>query len=569
MPPSDQELLTLAANNQLAAAMANRFALTEGDGLIAIKASCVRLHNSGQWDLLALVAAGEVQGLSGSDFFMASHFLCELLPDLDADLLALIETVEALVMHGGNDMASNTPNVALRSWCAKDVRRARRFIEVARSGDVRAARNLTFALEALASPEEARSILELHDAQLAPAAVTALGRIADDDPASRRATTSVFAGMVDVADSFLKANILCSTAFLLSQEGAVVGDPELHLLGKLIEAPDEQIINASARILWAQPGARRQEIVWALLECASRGDPANGGWIREFDRSLEALLRHGYSERVIEFACDLFSGSEELKLGEFKAFLSALVAGPNDLLAQTAVVWLLNGSSKLCEPLSHAVGPDQDNAPVISAEDWLKGLSEKEQVFICKKSIGWFFLKARTAASILVSVLRICSDEVAAEVQELLVAPLLQNYVGLRDYLGSIPPSDLAYQRVKAVLDNNDTYLGGLRSVPELRELQPSEARRSIQHLRMKDQGRQIARSVRENSIFMRLVKNSTVLYGHRSIGFVTEPDGTLRPYEMNLQPHSVSFELPRMEITDPMSLEYVLRVFRAERLAK
>lgn len=567
--PSDKDLLALHAAHKLPAALACQFGLIDGAEVAGLKAACIRLHNGRDWNLFDLIGEDGVTGLVGIDFFMASHFFCSLLPELDAEVMQVVEAVELLVAQGGDDLGSNTPNVALRKWLAKDAKRSHQVIEAARAGIEGAVRNLTFAFEALSSIDTARSFLAASDNRIVLSAVTALGRLPDVNRSSRKATIAAFAEIAGPADAFLKANLLFSTAFLLSQRGAAVGKAELALLRQLIDDPDVQIAHAAARLIWTSSGARRPKVYPMLMKRAALGDQSNASWINDLDLSLKALFEGGHSEYVVDFVREEFSDPNGFALEKLKGFLQALVAGPNDILARAIVSWLLDGSAQLCHALSNAFGPEQDDARIIHAENALRGLSDVQQIFVCRKAIGWFLLKARTAASVIVSLLRSCSSKVAEQAQGLLLSPLLANYGGLREYLLSIDPSDNAHAHVQAALDQNESYLEGCRKVPEIRELHPSEAHRGIQRVRMTDQGREIAKMAREQSVLWRLVKNSVILYGSRSIGFVPERDGTLRRYEMDLHPHGFSFELPRMEITDPVTLDYLMRVFRTERLAK
>jgi hypothetical protein len=38
---------------------------------------------------------------------------------------------------------------------------------------------------------------------------------------------------------------------------------------------------------------------------------------------------------------------------------------------------------------------------------------------------------------------------------------------------------------------------------------------------------------------------------------------------EMDLKPYGVSFEMPKMYVVDPVGIDFLLRVFRRERMAK
>ena len=58
-------------------------------------------------------------------------------------------------------------------------------------------------------------------------------------------------------------------------------------------------------------------------------------------------------------------------------------------------------------------------------------------IFIAHKAIGYFFMKPVTAASVVISLMRVApNDEVLDELGKLLLNPLLMNYPGsVRQYL--------------------------------------------------------------------------------------------------------------------------------------
>jgi len=210
-------------------------------------------------------------------------------------------------------------------------------------------------------------------------------------------------------------------------------------------------------------------------------------------------------------------------------------------------------------------GRGMEGKPIcLMAEDL--AITPSEQIFLCRKVIGWFFFKPITATSILVSVLRVCDKETALEVQKLLVQYLLENYGGVRKYLESIPNDDPAKGRIEKCVAVNIAYMSALNSVPIIKELQPSEHHRRIERLRVADHMHEVHKQARNQSPFLSMVKRSVLLYGNRSLSFRKDGDGQLRPVEMDLKPHGISFEMPRMEVVDPVGLDYTLRVFRTER---
>lgn len=568
--PTSEKLIALFDQNMLASEMAHRFGLDDQEEVQLVEASCAELHNSGTLDLLGLVESEALQGLTGSDFFMASYFFCQILPELEATSTRMMACVEALVSRGGEDMAANQPNAAFRAWCEKDPRRAHEVIAAARNGDDLAGRHLSFALEAINAVTEARQIALVYDDIRRHSAITALCRMKDDDPASRVETVTAFGTLLDSgADDSLRANMLGATASILTH-----APPDTHsleafsLVSRLVEDAREYTLHQAAHILWAYSKSLPSDIIASLLEALAHINPANKGTVEELDHGLRVLLELGHGEAAIDYVTKLLSRLDESPdLKEFDSFTRTLISGPPERLSRVVVKWLLIGAPRLCEGLANALlGRGIEGPPLdLKAEDLV--ISPSAQVFICRKAIGWFFFKSTTAASVLVSVLRICDTETALEVQRLLTGTLLLNYSGVRDYLKSLASDDAAKIRVDQALVENEAYLAALRDIPLIKELEPCEHHRRIERLRVSDQMRDAHKQAQSQSVLLNLVKHSVLLYGNRSLSFIKDDKDSLRPVEMDLKPYGVSFEMPRMEIVDPLGLDYTIRVFRTERM--
>jgi hypothetical protein len=197
------------------------------------------------------------------------------------------------------------------------------------------------------------------------------------------------------------------------------------------------------------------------------------------------------------------------------------------------------------------------------------GLSSKEKLFLCRKAIGYLFVHPILAVSVLVSVLRTdLETESATEVRSLLFDPLLLNYEGsVKELLQTITQEDASHPHVATVLDENQRYLEGLHTTGVIKEIEPTEHQRQIEMLRYSDQARQMHKDAMKKSILSDLVSRSVVLYGRRTLAYLEGPGGKRSPFEMDLNKHGMSFELPRMDIIDPVGLDFMIRVFRAETL--
>ncbi len=186
--------------------------------------------------------------------------------------------------------------------------------------------------------------------------------------------------------------------------------------------------------------------------------------------------------------------------------------------------------------------------------------------YLCRKAVGFLFLKPVVAASLLVAALRADNGESSGEIEDLLFDPLLVNFGGdPHDYLATISPADPVYPAAQMVLARESLYLEGLRAPGILKELHPSEARRAAQRQQMIEEGRAVHKMVQKESVFMNLVHRTVLLYGRKSLTFVPDRDSRFHGMEMELHAMSVSFEMARATIVDPVGVEYMLLVFRAE----
>ncbi|MBF0614659.1 MAG: hypothetical protein HQL92_05845 [Magnetococcales bacterium] len=568
--PTCEELTKLFMNGQLATEMAHRFNLNNPDALRKIQVCCAGLHNNGTLDLLQLIESSAMQRLAGSDFFMAMHFFCDILPELEATPERMMTCIEALVTRGGEDLAANQPNGAFRSWCQKDPNRARKVILAAHNGDELASRHVAFALEAIADIAEARKMAITYNDARRLAAITALGRIHDLDPASCAETLAAFSTLLaGGADDKLRANMLRSITEILTRNPVFASPDAVALVHRLVENGGDFTIHECSHMLWASRQTLSPDIVTGLLKKLIHLNPANKGTVNELDIGLQSLLEHGHEEAAISFVTELLALPDgSLELQEFDSFIRTLLDGPPERLGRIVVQWLLLGIPHLCKGLAEILQSDDMVGPPIHLSADQLDISPTAQLFLCRKAIGWFFLKPTTATSILVSVLRVCDAETAKEVQALLVEHLLLNYHGVREHLEALPSDDLAKSRVDQALEQHNIHFNAVRAIPPIKELQPSEHYRRIQQLHWSDQMRDAYNQPKNQSVLMSIVKRSVLLYGNSCRTFVKDSMTNMpRPVDIELHQLGVSFAVPRMEIIDPAGLQWILFNYKHEKL--
>lgn len=184
---------------------------------------------------------------------------------------------------------------------------------------------------------------------------------------------------------------------------------------------------------------------------------------------------------------------------------------------------------------------------------------------------GYLFFHPVTATSILLSLVPCAKDgETSSKITPLIFDPLLLNYPGeVGSYLeeqsntdnpGSKAASQEAIQAYKK-------YIEDMRGIEELSEHRPPVTHHEVFIRHYSRQMQQIMREAEKQSVMMSLVKKSVLLYGTKSINYVGEPFTRNRRMEISLQKHSFSTEIPRLQNIDPFSLDYMLRIFRHEKI--
>lgn len=567
--PTSDDLVAIFENGRLASEMARRFGLRDEEAIRAVEDQCIALHNTGAIDLLRLCDVDALPALDDRYFFSAVHIFCDLLPDLEATPSRMIECVDTLVTRGGNDLAANQPNAAFRLWCAKEPERARQIIALAWTGGVLSSRYLTFALESSNEIEESRDFV-LSDNDIARvSAITALSRISDEEPKSRAKTLAVFDKLIEreVSDE-VQAGLLYATASIIAKDAGEPSASTYTLLRRLVEKPGDFTLHQAADVLCTFSEALTPDVVEILLNVLMHINPENKGTVNRLDYGLHLLLNGKHSDAAIAYVTELLSRPDGvLKLNDFDVFSNTLFSGPIARISSVVVHWLMLGQASLCDGLANAIHSKEiEGAPLDLLAEHIP-ISPVAQLFLCRKALGWFFVKSITAASVLVSVLRVCEAETAVSVKSLLIDPLLVNYQNIRCFLEGLSSDDPAKIRVNEALSENDKYLKSLQEIPLIKELQPSEHQRRVQWVRSSEQMRRIRKEAEKQSVLLSLVHRSVLLYGRRSLSFHRGDDGEMHPFDMELRPYGVSFEMPRMESFDPVGLDIMLRIFRIERM--
>lgn len=535
----------------------------------AIIATCAGLHNEGVIDLLSLAEPQRLEGVSISSFYTGQHFFCEVIPLLNGPADHILRAVTALVDRAGDNLASNQPNAAFRDWCAVEAGRSHQIVAMAKEGEPLASKLLTFALEAWNLVDEALELArECSDGRLL-SAITALGRMRFS---SEAAAHRVISGLAEVLDRCPRDEVFCNvllSVIAVAKRIDGTGDAALDQVTRIAETPAPSTVGCCAQALCLHGESLSLPVTDVLLHCLASANISDDSTARRLDNALRAVLESPNADRAIDFAGRVaIVAGETLDPSRFESFLFQLRHGPQDRLHRTLVAWLLSGNRTLCEWATSLLTTAAGEEKAVELPPDTLQITDREKHFLCRKAIGYLFTHPVSCASLLVSVLRACDDEVGNTIARLLFDPMLVNYGGaIREYLETIEPNDSAHSFVRRALDRADDHLRSLPPQDAIKELHPSAHERQIEYRLMAAEMATAMREAERNSVLLSLVTRSVLLYGRRSLSFFELPGGERRPVEVALESHSVSFEMPRMQIVDPVGLEYMLRVFQAERL--
>ena len=541
----------------------------KGIGDHELGSAIAELHNSGEINVLSLSRPEALAKHSGHHFFIGQNLFLKVIPKLNASLDEVAACVAALVNQGGADLAATLPNGAFREWCEADPERGDEVIWRALRGDEAIEPFLVFGLQAVRDLGRTLNCIESETKAVQMSGITASARLAAPTSEERDAIYGAYAGVLERgADPDVIANIL-SALFVLASEGKDFTCARVIDIARIcLSEATEGVCHVAAQALCHSRVPTECDLWVDLFRVLLATKPENKGTVIELDVGLRNLLEGERAEHAIDFVAQLVSGSDgKVSLEDLSSFSHALLENDHELHGYAVGSWLVYGEPAICDSLGRVAGL-HEKATIIPISRF--SLTEVQKVKLCKRAIGFLMLHPVLAASVLVSVARDCEPDTGMQIAGLLYNPILVNYSGrVREYLVGVGPEDAAHKVVTAALDALEKFIVGLENVGELRELQPSTNERFIGSMREFDEAKKVHQDAHRQSVFANLVRRSTVLYGDKTISHVIGSDGQKRRFEMELHSHSVSFEMPRMLTFAPVQFDYMLRLFRTERVVE
>lgn len=504
--------------------------------------------------------------LSDSDFFKIQTIACEIIPFLDAAPGEVMNLVRLLVEKGGKDLAANLPKGAFLKWCVSDCKRADEVVISAREGDPLSLRHLAFALESKGDFQEAfRSAKAPGEERTA--GVLALSRITLTQDEAAQAVERIL-GIAVTCETQEAAELLKAALDIADKHEDLDRAQFATALHRMAESDAPIIVHLMATALHMHLAQMRSEEIRSCLEGILKVDPQNRGTIREIDSALRRLWETD-AQQAGQAAAKLIARTEDsIGADGLRGFFSATEAGDRRNLARLATNWLLEGNFYVCSTLASHLSEIDRTSPCVDIHPQDLPPDPADQVFVCRKAIGFLFISPMTAASWIVAVLRGGHAEAASKVAGLLFDPLLLSYGGaLKDWLEDVARTDApGTEAITNAIQRANKLWEGFEAAREVVELEPPASYRALVRFQEAEKAARVQETAREKSIFAQMMTTQTLLYGDRSSFSIRDGEGNRRSQTMRMAEMSVSSELPKGIFFDLVGTERLLERFRHER---
>lgn len=527
----------------------------------------IKLHNSRDIDFVALVRVVDKNSCE-YDLYTILRVFESALPSLDAS----VEDVLNCLVNLMQQVASFGIYGAFECFCSMEENRPRDSVKfiMAQSEIDSYVIFLTSSILAYDSYHVTEAIQMIENLitnsnnVVRSQAYFTLGRLRVDDAQARviwemLKNSDINEHGSDCSASILRAMLNFGEKFphyWLEIEGVLI---------TLVKGASPEVLNETSKIVAFQKMSIPDGIFTILVKQLANVNPEHKYILDNIDHLLVQLVESGRSPLAVELLESLLIAGVEFKV--FDYFSNKLLREYQGLLNNIITKWLLSGESLLCRGILGVFDGAAEKDIEIKAEMALLN-TEVKKLFVGRKAVGWLFTRPVTVASFIISVSEVASITTVQELESILYDPLLLSYPGeLKRFLQSCIDKGIQEHLCERLLGKLKSYHADIEKISKLNELKASSENVRI-YWKDFDKSMQKAHEEASKSSFIRMIaKTQVLLYGNSSIYYVHQGDGKSVRQEMQMHSFSHSTEMPRLSVLAPESLDYVLRVYRCERI--
>ena len=545
----------------------------------------VSLHNDGLLDVIAGFRTLQNKSDSKIEFFSARNILEKALPLLDSPVKPVMECVLHLINEAGQDMYAGTPFNTFIDFCAAETSRPKESLKHIEASIDQLVDLLSPTIVAGARIDtqyylnDAIRLTQHVNIEIRKRAIFSLGRIQSlkDPNLCESAIVCLERSYSKETDDHLLGNLIKS-AFRLYKHDKSQYERIIDLINRALSKDrtlselGDYTLYAASELFCLDFGELPESLLDILLNHLRCVSYEHKGTLRNIDYGLVNLLKRADPSKGIEFLeAVLLANPDDILLEIFDGVIHEICRN-NNLFSKLLTKWFLLGDRVLCEGISTVVkNTINQNMQLEVNKSELISTDQVHIIFLARKVIGYLFFRPVTAASVIISLMHnTTEDETLRELGTILYDPLLLNLPGeIKDYL--IKQKEIKSGKIKSMLETAlrtfDEYLVNLKSAGVIPELHPTQAQREAHHRYFSRLLSTSFEEAQKKSVIFSLASKSVLLYGRKSINYAYSSDGKSNRVEIPLQSHGTDMEFPRIEIIDPFRMDYMLRIFRAERI--
>jgi hypothetical protein len=542
----------------------------------SVAESLAILHNEGKIDLIEQFKS--LHNKQGLDFFLTRNLFEKALPHLNAPIQHVMDCVAHLSAEAGQDLAANWIFASFIDFCSSDPSRPENGLKLIKENPdkwtifvspiIIAGTRVDIAQYL----EEALILLKNENIEIRKNALFSLGRIqyGEHKELSKKAIQSIERSTSAETDDQLLGTAIKSLGSICIADGSLVDDG-IRVLELCLSKGGEYSLHAAAELFGSEVNKLPEPMLEVVMHSLLAINPGNKGTLELIDMGVYKLLKREDSAKGIEFIESfLLAHEKRISLKSMKSVIHGLLTSDKQLLKTLMTRWFIRGDRVLCDAIRVLVDSVHDEEiPLEIDPAQIPAPSDIHLIYLARKTIGYLFMKPITCASVLISLMRQAGGA-NKKLESLLFDPMLLNYsASVKSYLRKQVEKEEGSTKevIEESLRSFESYLEGLKSVGDIPELYPSQTEREAHARYMHEAMSAAYKAAMKKSIVNLICSKSVILHGKKSINYVRGPLGQTQRMEILMTSHGAEIEVPRQDHIDPFGLDYMLRIFRAERL--
>lgn len=528
-----------------------------------------QLHNAGDINLVEIIRGIE-KSANGHDFFTILHAFENVLPSLDASVEDTLRCLLHLTQQAGRDLAISGIYEAFEHFCSAESHRPSdsiKFIltqsELSAYAPFLSSSILAYGSDRVTNAiQTTKNLIANKNEMVRSQAYFTLGRLKVDDTQA-----NIIWELLSVSASGEQESDCCAS---LLRAIISFGDtfpsywPQIEdFLLTFVEGAPPEVLYEISHIVAFQRINLPEGVLELLIKQLAKISPEHKGIIDNIDHLLVNLVEKGASPLALKLLESILTVG--VKFPQLDYFSRELRNKHRELLNHIVTKWFLSGDSTLCHGLSDLLHDVTGKDIELEADMALLG-DEVEQIFVSHKAVGWLFTRPVAATSFILSIYETALITTRKELEQILYDPLLLSYPGdLKRFFQSCIDNGFQVHPYDRLLEKLQAYHSDIEKVSGLKEL---TAPRENVNAYWKESSKSMQAAYEDasrGSIIDLIATKQTLLYGNSSIYYVHSADGEQVRQEMKMRSFSHSTEMPRLNVLDPESLDYILRVYRCE----